>query len=256
VISVFVSSILVVATKFLRAGSALLQRQVGSAPRPDLSNVAKALASAEASYALALARVSEIDMRGDADGASLTAALRAFATLPAAVGAQHDHVRGSGSGSGLGHHHVSRAPCRTRSHADSRPGLWLGAGISLPAPRPASLLQPTTRLSLISPYAMPVPRPIWVIWVIWVICMHGISLYESRHGAPCTMQVQEGLADITRTMQLVVTHYRAECAAVAQACGRSLTSLDNARRQLHVAFLVHQEACRWVGPLNPSKNQN
>ena len=65
-----------------------------------------------------------------------------------------------------------------------------------------------------------------------------------RYASPSTVQVQEGLADITRTMQLVVTHYRAECAVVAQACGRSLTSLDNARRQLHVAFLVHQEACR------------
>jgi transposase len=37
--------------------------------------------------------VSDIDMRGEADGASLSAALRAFCTLPAAVGAQHDHVR-------------------------------------------------------------------------------------------------------------------------------------------------------------------
>jgi len=74
--------------------------------------VLQALASAEASYSLALARVSEIDMRGDADGASLTAALRAFATLPAAVGAQHDHVRGSGSGPGslFGPHHVPTAP--------------------------------------------------------------------------------------------------------------------------------------------------
>ena len=58
-----------------------------------MTHVPQALASAEAAYSLALARVSEIDMRGDADGASLTAALRAFATLPAAVGAQHDHVR-------------------------------------------------------------------------------------------------------------------------------------------------------------------
>ena len=60
-----------------------------------LRTVKQALASAEAAYSLALARVSEIDMRGDADGASLTAALRAFASLPAAVGAQHDHVRAS-----------------------------------------------------------------------------------------------------------------------------------------------------------------
>ena len=53
----------------------------------------QALASAEAAYSHALARVSDIDMRGEADGASLSAALRAFSSLPAAVGAQHDHVR-------------------------------------------------------------------------------------------------------------------------------------------------------------------
>ena len=56
-------------------------------------------------------------------------------------------------------------------------------------------------------------------------------------------------------MQLVVMHYRAECTAVAQACHRSLTGLDNARRQLHVAFLVHQEACRCVEALSLARPQ-
>ena len=72
----------------------------------------QALASAEAAYSHALARVSDIDMRGEADGASLSAALRAFTSLPAAVGAQHDHVRASS----LDSHH------RSCDKPDSVPG--------------------------------------------------------------------------------------------------------------------------------------
>ena len=52
-----------------------------------------ALASAESSYAHSLAMVARIDMAGEADGASLRRAVRAFAALPAAVADSHVHVR-------------------------------------------------------------------------------------------------------------------------------------------------------------------
>lgn len=65
------------------------------------------------------------------------------------------------------------------------------------------------------------------------------------------VQVREGLITVTKHVQLLVTHLRRECAAVAAACSRAATTVDNARRQLRVAFLIHQEACRWAGPLWP-----
>lgn len=57
-------------------------------------------------------------------------------------------------------------------------------------------------------------------------------------------QVRDGLMGVTRHVQLLVTHLRRECAAVAASCTRAATAVDNARRQLRVAFLIHQEACR------------
>ena len=58
------------------------------------------------------------------------------------------------------------------------------------------------------------------------------------------VQVQASLAAITERMQLLVKQYRAECSAVGTACQRSHAASENARRQLRIAFLVHQEACR------------
>ena len=56
--------------------------------------------------------------------------------------------------------------------------------------------------------------------------------------------MQASLAAITERMQLLVKQYRSECSQVATACQRSHTGSENARRQLRIAFLVHQEACR------------
>ncbi len=57
--------------------------------------------------------------------------------------------------------------------------------------------------------------------------------------------MQEGLAGAAKRVQLLVVHLRQECVAVSAACARAGVSADNARRQLRIAFLVHQEACRW-----------
>ena len=57
-------------------------------------------------------------------------------------------------------------------------------------------------------------------------------------------QVQKGLAGVAQRGQLLVVHLRLECAAVSAACARAAISVDNARRQLRVVFLCHQDACR------------
>lgn len=62
--------------------------------------------------------------------------------------------------------------------------------------------------------------------------------------AQSSVQVQQGLAGAAKRVQLLVVHLRQECVAVSAACARAGVSADNARRQLRVAFLVHQEACR------------
>lgn len=71
--------------------------------------------------------------------------------------------------------------------------------------------------------------------IIWV--------YDMYH-AFSRPQVQQGLAGAVKRVQLLVVHLRQECVTVSAACARAGVSADNARRQLRVAFLVHQEACR------------
>lgn len=59
-------------------------------------------------------------------------------------------------------------------------------------------------------------------------------------------EIRDGLMATTKRVQLLVTHLRRECSMVAATCSRAATAIDNARRQLRVSFLIHQEALRTV----------
>jgi hypothetical protein len=77
----------------LGMGALLLGRlQSGRAAAERLLSVLQAFASAEAAYGRAMDAVAKISLAGDADGASLRAAVDAFSGLPMAAGAAHAAV--------------------------------------------------------------------------------------------------------------------------------------------------------------------